>query len=54
MLQAIQKDLQELKLMFARQVPPASGIGVVIDAGTNPSKGERTAKLTLVEFSDFQ
>jgi hypothetical protein len=34
--------------------PPPSGIGVVIDLGPSPSKGERTAKLTLVEFSDYQ
>jgi protein-disulfide isomerase len=54
MLQAIQKDLQELKGMMARQAPPPSGIGAVIDYGNSPTKGERTAKLTLVEFSDYQ
>jgi hypothetical protein len=53
-LSAIQKDLQEIKGMLARQVPPPSGIGVTIDYGNSPSKGERTAKLTLVEFSDYQ
>ena len=53
-LKAIQKDLQEIKGMLARQAPPASGIGVVIDIGNNPVKGERTAKLTVVEFSDYQ
>jgi hypothetical protein len=54
MLQSIQKDLQEIKGMLARQTPPPSGVGVVIDYGNSPSKGERTAKLTLVEFSDYQ
>jgi len=54
MLQGIQKDLQELKGMLARQAPPPSGIGAVIDYGNAPVKGERTAKLTLVEFSDYQ
>jgi hypothetical protein len=53
-LKAIQSDLQEIKRMLARQVPPPSGIGAVIDYGSSPSKGERTAKLTLVEFSDYQ
>ena len=54
-LKAIQKDLQEIKGMLARQAaPPPSGIGAVIDYGSSPSKGERTAKLTLVEFSDYQ
>ena len=54
MLESIQRDLQELKGMMARQAPPPSGIGAVIDYGNSPSKGERTAKLTLVEFSDYQ
>lgn len=53
-LKAVQKDVQEIKGMLARQVPPPSGIGAVIDFGNSPSKGERTAKLTLVEFSDYQ
>jgi protein-disulfide isomerase len=53
-LKAIQKDLQEIKGMLARQVPPPSGIGAVIDLGKSAIKGERTAKLTLVEFSDYQ
>ena len=53
-LKAIQKDLQEIKGMLARQVPPPSGIGVTIDYANSPTKGERTAKLTLVEFSDYQ
>ena len=54
LLQAIQKDLQEMKGMIVRQAPPPSGIGAVIDFGNSPIKGERTAKLTLVEFSDYQ
>jgi protein-disulfide isomerase len=54
MLQAMQKDLQEIKGMLARQAPPPSGIGAIIDYGNSPSKGEHTAKLTLVEFSDYQ
>jgi len=54
MLQSIQKDLQEVKGMLARQVPPPSGVGAVIDLGGAPVKGEKTAKLTLVEFSDYQ
>ena len=53
-LQGVQRDLQEIKGMLARQVPPPSGIGAVIDYGTSPVKGEQTAKLTLVEFSDYQ
>lgn len=56
MLQAIQKDLQEVKGMLAARpaAPPAAGIGTVLDLGAAPVKGEKTAKLTLVEFSDYQ
>lgn len=54
MLQAIQKDLQEMKAMLARQAPSPSGVGTVIDLGSAPVKGEKTAELTLVEFSDYQ
>jgi len=51
-LKAIQKDLQEIKGMLAR--PSPLGVGAVIDYGSGSTKGERTAKLTLVEFSDYQ
>ena len=58
MLQAIQKDLQEVKGMLAArpaaQAAAPSAIGAVIDLGKAPVKGEKTAKLTLVEFSDYQ
>ena len=53
-VQEIRKELQELKSQVARQAPRPSGIGVEIDLGANPAKGDRTAKLTLVEFSDYQ
>jgi hypothetical protein len=53
-LEAIQKDLQEIKGLLARQGGPRSAIGVVIDVASNPFKGEQTAALTLVEFSDYQ
>jgi protein-disulfide isomerase len=53
-LKAIQKDLQEIKGMLTRPAAPPSGIGAVIDFGKSAIKGEQTAKLTLVEFSDYQ
>ena len=53
-LEAIQKDIQDIKGMLARQAGPPSPVNVLIDLGDNPFKGERTAKLTLVEFSDYQ
>lgn len=55
---AIQKDLQEIKtLLQTRPAAPAAAAvaqNVVLDVGNNPSQGARTAKLTLVEFSDYQ
>jgi Tfp pilus assembly protein PilN len=54
-VKAIQKDLQEIKtLLQARQQPAAPPQNVVLDLGKNPYKGERNAKLTLVEISDYQ
>ena len=54
MLEGVQKDVQEIKGMLARQGGPRSAVGVVLDLATNPFKGEQTAPLTLVEFSDYQ
>ncbi|MEE8348224.1 MAG: hypothetical protein V3R94_01540 [Acidobacteriota bacterium] len=58
---SIQKDLQEIKsLLRPRQAPaPAPTPTVapaqfVLDVGENPFKGEPSAKLTLVEFTDYQ
>jgi len=54
---AIQKDLQEIKnLLRARPVPalPAEQVGMVLSVEGAPFKGERQAKLTLIDFSDYQ
>ncbi len=59
-VKAMQRDLQEIKaLLQARpQAPPAPSAApaenVVLDLRDNPARGERTATLTLVEFSDYQ
>ena len=53
---AIQKDLQEIKTLLQSRpagAPPPSQ-NVVLELGKSPFKGERKAKLTLVEFSDYQ
>lgn len=56
--QAIQKDLQELKKMVAArpQAPagPPDPVGVVLDVTGAPSKGDKNAKYTVVEFSEYQ
>jgi protein-disulfide isomerase len=51
---AIQKDIQEIKTLLQSRQPAAPPQNVVLDLGKNPYKGERNAKLTLVEISDYQ
>jgi hypothetical protein len=54
---AIQKDLQEIKnLLRARPAPapPAEPQNIVLSVADAPFKGEKTAKLTLIDFSDYQ
>ena len=51
---AIQKDLQEIKALLQRAQPASPSENVVLELGKSPFKGERNAKLTLVEFSDYQ
>jgi protein-disulfide isomerase len=51
---AIQKDLQEIKALLQKQQPAPPPQNVVLELGKSPFKGERTAKLTLVEYSDYQ
>jgi protein-disulfide isomerase len=58
--QAIQKDLQEIKKLIAAR-PAAGGaagpdqaMNAMITTEGDPFKGNKTAKLTLIEFSEFQ
>ncbi|HLE60890.1 MAG TPA: thioredoxin domain-containing protein, partial [Thermoanaerobaculaceae bacterium] len=52
----LRKELQEIKqFLQVRQGAPAPDVrNVAIDLGNHPSKGSTTAKLTLMEFSDYQ
>jgi protein-disulfide isomerase len=53
----IQKELQEIKTLLkskpAAAVPSEPG-NLVINVDNAPYKGDKNAKLTLIEFSDFQ
>ena len=54
---AVQKDLQEIKnLLRARPAPPptAEPRDIVLSVDGAPFKGEKSAKLTLIDFSDYQ
>jgi protein-disulfide isomerase len=55
-MRAVQKDLQEIKTLLAplRAQQPPQPQNVVLDLGNRPFRGERTARLTLVEFTDYQ
>ena len=57
--QEIQKQLAEIKKLL--QARPAAAAprgpnvaGKIFNLGDNPVKGEQTARLTLVEFTDYQ
>jgi len=50
----MQKDLQEIKGLLQSRVPVAPPQNVVIDIGNSRFQGQPTAKVTLVEFSDYQ
>jgi protein-disulfide isomerase len=56
--QQILQQLQEIKQMLQARPPAAPGgpnvKDVVFNLGSNPSLGEKQAKLTLVEFTDYQ
>ena len=51
---SIQKDIQEIKALLQKGQPTPPPQNVDLDLGKSPFKGQRTAKLTLVEFSDYQ
>lgn len=56
-LQAIQNQLQARPAPAPAPPPTPAGPNVadrVFDLGANPVKGEQTARLTLVEFTDYQ
>ena len=52
----IRKDLQELKLLLRgrAQAPPSEPPDMVVSIKDEPFKGVKDAKVTLVEFSDYQ
>ena len=51
---AVQKDLQDIKALLQRGGPQPAPQNFVLDLANNPSRGEKTAKLTMVEFTDYQ
>ncbi len=52
----IQNELQEIKTLLRGRAPapPPEPQNVVLEIKDNPFKGQPNAKLTLIEFSDYQ
>lgn len=53
-MKSMQQDLQEIKALLQNKVRVTPPQNAVLDLAKRPSRGEGTAKLTLVEFLDYQ
>jgi protein-disulfide isomerase len=53
-MNSMQKDLQEIKGLLQNRVRVTPPQSIVLDLGKRPVKGDSAAKLTLVEFLDYQ
>jgi protein-disulfide isomerase len=52
---AMRKDLQEIKQLLTRTEPgPDADVDITVGVGNLPVKGDESARVTLVEFSDYQ
>jgi hypothetical protein len=56
---AIQKDLQEIKGLLrtrpqAAAAPPAPPAEAIVSFEGSPFKGKKDAKVTIVDFTDYQ
>jgi len=53
-MKTMQQDVQEIKALLQNRMRVTPPQNTVLDLGKGPSRGESTAKLTLVEFLDYQ
>ena len=55
-IREMQKELGEIKRLLQGKQPAGAAApqNVLLDLDDDPARGERTAKLTLIEFSDYQ
>lgn len=54
---SMQKDMEEIKTLLRSRpaaAQPTSPQNVVLNIAGEPLKGEKTARLTLIEFTDYQ
>jgi Tfp pilus assembly protein PilN len=56
--QEMRKELQQIKMLLQRLMTPRSQEtvvrGVQFELGNNPIRGKDTAKVTLIDFTDYQ
>jgi protein-disulfide isomerase len=53
-LEGVQRDLQEIKTLLRRAGAPEEFKSIVLGIGDGPFKGAPDARVTLVEFTDYQ
>ena len=53
-VKGLQRDLQDIKTLLQRGGAQPAAQNFILDLGNNPSKGTQTAKVTIVEFTDYQ
>jgi protein-disulfide isomerase len=53
-LEGVQRDLQEIKSLLRRSGKPEEFKSIVLGIGDGPFKGAPDARVTLVEFTDYQ
>lgn len=54
--ETVEKELREIKAVLQRvgAIPPPEPENVVVSVDDDPFRGERNAKVTLIDFSDYQ
>jgi protein-disulfide isomerase len=53
-MKTMQQDMQEMKALLQTRMKITPSQSAVLDLGGRPSRGESNAKLTLIEFLDYE
>ena len=53
-IQAMREELQEIKALLTKRQAPAAPREFVLDLAGKPFKGDRSARLTVIDFTDYQ
>ena len=54
--ETVEKELREIKTVLQRvgAIPPPEPENVVVSVDDDPFRGKKTAKVTVIDFSDYQ